>query len=218
MSARDRILGRLRAAQPPFSALEPVSERREMVPPQALGADERLAQFISAAESLGSFVYQVDENTAIEQIMDLLAGDDAVLSWGDSHLPMPGLHDMLASLGVGIARHDAGDVRVGITAVSAALAVTGSLVIESGAGRPRATSLLPDLHIALMRADQILPDLETWTAAQAGQGNPAFKRSSNTVIVTGPSKTADIGHQLVKGAHGPREVHILVLPAAKGGQ
>ena len=218
MSARERILGRLRGAQPPFSELAPIAERRNMVPPQALNADERLAQFTTAAESLGCFVYQLDENSAIEQIMELLAGDDAVLSWDELHLPMPGLHGMLASLGVGIAPHADGDARVGITAVSAALAATGSLVLESGAGRHRATSLLPDLHIALMRADQILPDLETWTAAQAGQGNPAFKRSSNTVIVTGPSKTADIGHQLVKGAHGPRELHILVLPAARGGQ
>ena len=53
---------------------------------------------------------------------------------------------------------------------------------------------------------------------KAGQGNPAFKRSSNDVIVTGPSKTADIGHQLVKGAQGPRELQILDLPATTSGQ
>ena len=46
----------------------------------------------------------------------------------------------------------------------------------------------------------------------AGQGNPAFKRSSNTVMVTGPGKGADIRRQLVRGAQGPRELQILVLP------
>ncbi len=46
----------------------------------------------------------------------------------------------------------------------------------------------------------------------AGQGNPAFKRSSNTVMVTGPGKSADIRRKLVKGAQGPREAHVLVLP------
>ena len=53
--------------------------------------------------------------------------------------------------------------------------------------------------------------------AIAGPGNPVLLRSSNTVIETGPSKTADIGHQPVNGAQGPREVDILVLPAARAG-
>jgi len=62
-----------------------------------------------------------------------------------------------------------------------------------------------------MRAEQILPDLESWEEAQRREGYPAFTRSSNTTIVSGPSKTADIAHQLVKGAHGPREVHVMIL-------
>lgn len=211
MSARDRILSRLRQAQAPFADLELASERRAMLPLPEMDADERLALFIREAELLGSFVYQVDENEAIEQIMDLLDGDGSVLSWADDHLPMAGLSAMLASLGVSTAEPDDGDIRVGITGATAALAATGSLVLESGAGRPRSASLLPDRHIALMTADQLHSDLEDWQAAQAASGYPAFREASNTVIVTGPSKTADIGHELVKGAHGPRELHILVL-------
>jgi L-lactate dehydrogenase complex protein LldG len=211
MTARERILGRLRAAQQPFKEVAPVKARRPVIPTAELSADERLDQFIENAESLGCFVYQVDRSEAIEQIMDLLDGDKSLLSWDEAHLPLDDLHDMLESLGVSIAAHDDGDVRVGATGVDAALAATGSLVLESGAGRYRSASLLPDVHIALMRADQILPDLETWAAAQQQRGRAAFREASNTVIVTGPSKTADIGHQLVKGAHGPREVHILVL-------
>lgn len=223
MTARERILERLRQAQPPFSGIQAIAERRAMVPPRQMSGDDRLAQFISEATKLGCVVYQVDANAAIEQIMDLLDGDSAVLSWEAAHLPLDGLHDMLGSLGVAVARPDErradtdppGDVRVGITGASAALAATGSLVLESGAGRYRGTSLLPDVHIALMRADQLFPDLESWAAAQAERSHPAFTQASNTVIVTGPSKTADIGHQLVKGAHGPRELHILIVPAVK---
>ena len=214
MSARDRILGRLRAAQQPFTDLAPIVEPRRVVPAEDMETDERLAQFVREAEALGCFVYQVSQNEAIEQMMDLLDGDDAVLAWDDEHLPMPGARGMLESLGVRIGAHDDGDVRVGITGISAALAATGSLVLESGAGRYRSSSLLPDLHIALMRPEQLLADLESWEAAQKARGYPAFREASNTVIVTGPSKTADIGHQLVKGAHGPREVHIFVLSAS----
>ena len=211
MTARDRILGRLRRAQQPFQDVQPITERRHMLPPQDLSPGQRLSQFISEAEALGCVVYQLDRSSAIEQIMDLLGGDKTVLSWDDGELPLEGLHGALASLGVRVARHDDSGVRVGITGVNAALAATGSLALESGAGRYRSASLLPDLHIALMRAEQILPDLESWQAAQERDGYPAFTSASNTTLISGPSKTADIGHELVKGAHGPREVHVLIL-------
>ena len=251
MSARDRILSRLREARerqplPPSpltiamerGAMSPSTHgmqeqsqspsiamgrvdtdrrgglkggRRRMLPLPELSADDRLALFTREAEALGCVVRRVSRSEALEQIMDLLAGDKSVLSWAAGELPYLGLHDLLASLGVKVAQPDDGEVRVGITGATAALAATGSLVLESGAGRPRSASLLPDRHIALLTADQLLDDLETWQAAQAARGYPAFTQASNTVIVSGPSKTADIGHQLVKGAHGPRELHILVL-------
>jgi len=214
MPARERILSRLRQARPPFADLAPITERRRMIPPQEMTTSARLKQFSENAQALGCFVYEVDRSEAIEQIMELLDGDKSVLSWDEAHLPLPDLHSLLASLGVSVAPHKSEEARVGVTGASAALAATGSLVLESGAGRYRSASLLPDLHIALMRADQILPDLESWAALQEQRDHAAFRKASNTVIVSGPSKTADIGHQLVKGAHGPRELHILILPSS----
>lgn len=215
MSARDRILRRLRGGQSKSPSIAMGGDlgggKRRMLPLPELSADARLKHFTREAEALGCFVYRLSRGEALEQIMDLLDGDKSVLSWAAAELPYEGLQEQLASLDVSVAPPDAGDVRVGITGVSAALAATGSLVLESGAGRPRSASLLPDRHIALMTADQALDDLETWQASQAALGYPAFKQASNTVIVSGPSKTADIGHQLVKGAHGPRELHILIL-------
>ena len=212
MGARNRILNRLRQAQPPFDALAPITERRHVVPLQPLTLDERVAQFVSEAEKLGCRVYRLDRSAAVEQIMDLLAGDRAVLSWAEAHIPLAGLHAALEDLGVAVGRHNDSGIRAGITGATAALAATGSIVVESGAGRFRSTSLLPDLHIALITPQQILPDLESWQQAQQEQGHPAFTKSSNTTIISGPSKTADIAQQLIKGAHGPREVHILILP------
>ena len=216
MKARDRILSRLRQAQQAKSPAKTMEghlgeSKRRMLPLPELGADDPLDLFTREAEALGCVVYRMSRGEALEQIMDLLDGEKSVLSWAEDHLPYAGLHDLLASLDVSVARPDDGEVRVGITGASAALAATGSLVLESGAGRPRSASLLPDRHIALMTADQVLDDLETWQASQKALDYPAFKQASNTVIVSGPSKTADIGHQLVKGAHGPRELHILIL-------
>ncbi|MCY4020887.1 MAG: LUD domain-containing protein [Chloroflexi bacterium] len=211
MDAREQILGKLRKAQQPFTDVKPIADRRPMIPMADLSSAEQLRRFISEAEALGCFVYQVTSNEAIEQIMELIDGDKTVLSWDEQQLPMDGLQGMLESLGVAVGRHDDGDARVGITGVTAALAATGSLILESGAGSYRSTSLLPEVHIALMRAEQILLDLESWEEAQRREGYPAFTRASNTTIVSGPSKTADIAHQLVKGAHGPREVHVMIL-------
>lgn len=215
MDARDKILGKLREARRPFTEVEPIPERRHMIPRQDLAPQEELQLFIDEAEAVGCFVYQLDQNAAFEQIMELIGDDQSVLSWDENQMPFEGLAGMLESLGVMVADHDAGDVRVGISGVSAALAATGSLVLESGAGRRRNVSLLPDVHIVLMRAEQILPDLETWQEAQKEAGYPAFTESSNTTLITGPSKTADIAHQLVKGAHGPRELHVMILESAR---
>lgn len=219
-TARDRILGRLRQAQAshanPDSVLsrDPLATPRSMIPPRQQSQEQQTEQFIAAAEGLGSFVHRVaGPGEAVEQIMTLLDGDTAALAWDAEQLPIPGLRDMLESLGVNIAAHADEEARVGITGVSAALAGTGSLALESGAGRYRATSLLPDLHIALLSPEQILPDLESWAEAQRAAGYRAFRDASNTIIISGPSKTADIGHELVKGAHGPRELHILLLDA-----
>ena len=211
MSAREQILGKLRQARQPFVDVQPIPDRQPMIPMAGLSAADQLRRFISEAEALGCCVYQVSPNEAIEQIMDLIDGDKTVSSWDEAELPLPGLRGMLESLGVAVGAHQDSDTRLGITGVTAALAATGSLIVESGAGRYRSTSLLPDVHIALMRAEQILPDLESWQEAQRRAGYPAFTRSSNTTVISGPSKTADIAHQLVKGAHGPREVHVMIL-------
>ncbi len=211
MSARDRILGKLRQTRKPFTDVQPIRARRHMIPLRDLSAQAQVQLFTAEAEAVGCFVYQLDQNAAFEQIMELIGDDRSVLSWEESAIPLDGLHGMLESLGVTAAGHNNGDVRVGITGVNAALAATGSLILESGAGRYRNTSLLPDVHIALLRAEQILPDLETWQRMQKDAGYPAFTEASNTTVITGPSKTADIAHQLVKGAHGPREVHVLIL-------
>ena len=211
MRARDRILWKLRQAQPDLGESGRIEERRHMIPLRDLSADERIEQFVTEAEKLGCCVYQMNQNHAIEQIMELIGADKSVLSWNEDHIPLEGLHGALESLGVTVGGYDDDELRVGITGAGAALAATGSLVLESGSGRYRTTSLLPDVHIALLRPEQILPDLESWQQAQQAQGYPAFTKSSNTTIVTGPSKTADIAQELIKGAHGPREVHIIIL-------
>ena len=86
------------------------------------------------------------------------------------------------------------------------LAETGSVVLAASPEEPRARSLLPDVHVTLLRAERILPGLDELFAA-VGTDLP-----SSLAIVSGPSRSADIEQRLTIGVHGPGEVHVVLVP------
>ena len=96
----------------------------------------------------------------------------------------------------------------GVSTAIYGLADTGSVVLSSST-EARAQSLLPDVHVTMLREDLILPGLDELFAA-LGDDLP-----SALAIVTGPSRSADIEQKLAVGVHGPREVHVVLLPAAR---
>ena len=101
-----------------------------------------------------------------------------------------------------------GDDMIGITGCFCAIAETGTLVFASGTDSPPATFLLPETHVAIVRADQIVAGMEeAFARLRAGRG--ALPRAVN--LVSGPSRTGDIEQTIVLGAHGPRRVHIVLV-------
>ncbi|MBK6804653.1 MAG: lactate utilization protein [Betaproteobacteria bacterium] len=114
-----------------------------------------------------------------------------------------------AGAGLEIAPHPTrGDDRLGITGSFCAIAETGTLVITTGAATPSATMLLPDTHIAVVRADRIVAGMEEAFALVRAE-RPGMPRAVN--LVSGPSRTGDIEQTIVLGAHGPFRVHIVVV-------
>ncbi len=99
------------------------------------------------------------------------------------------------------------DIDCGITDVTYAVAETGSLAIEPAAANGRALSLVPLVHVAIVEPKVILPDLLDLMAKLA---EPERDRS-NIIMITGPSKTADIEMNVVTGVHGPNVVKVVVL-------
>jgi L-lactate dehydrogenase complex protein LldG len=97
------------------------------------------------------------------------------------------------------------DAGVGLTSVDHAIAETGTLVLACAPGRSRAVSLLPPRHVAVLPEDRIRSDLFELIDAL---GRPL---PSALTFITGPSRTADIGLTLVRGAHGPMAVTIFVV-------
>jgi L-lactate utilization protein LutC len=93
---------------------------------------------------------------------------------------------------------------VGITTADYVLSDTGSLVMMT---EPRLVSLLPPVHIAIVPADRLLTGLDEFYTLHP---LPAAM-SSSTVFITGPSRTGDIELVLVRGVHGPRELHVAII-------
>lgn len=106
------------------------------------------------------------------------------------------------------------DVDAGFTSTRGGIAETGTLIVWPDTREPRLLSLVPPIHFALLDADQIHDTLFDAMTAQgwsdpSGSGESAMP--SNALLISGPSKTADIQITLAYGAHGPKELVILLL-------
>jgi len=104
------------------------------------------------------------------------------------------------------------DADVGITAVDFAIAGTGSLVVTAGPGRPRGVSLLPTLHVALVKESQLVARMGE-ALALIGE-RKAGSMPSAVHFITGPSRTSDIENDLTIGVHGPAAVTAIVWRGA----
>jgi L-lactate dehydrogenase complex protein LldG len=114
----------------------------------------------------------------------------------------------LEALGVEVADHDpavAVDADLGVTGAVAAIAATGSVVVDSDVAGGRAASLLPTVHLCIVTADSVVA---TPSDVFRRGGRPL---PSNRVIITGPSRTGDIEQIITLGAHGPVAVHIVLV-------
>lgn len=179
---------------------------------------DRAERFVLRSRMLGSTVERIDTVSAIPaavaRYLDALALPPALsqqrsrsgVCWPE----FAGLDWNAAGLAIEN-RPTTGDDRLAITGCFCAIAETGTLVVTSGAATPTASTLLPDTHIAAVRADRIVAGMEdAFALLRREQG--AMPRAVN--LISGPSRTGDIEQTIVLGAHGPFRMHVLLLPAA----
>ena len=161
-------------------------------------------------EALGAQLITCKEDELAGKVLELMRDKDCgeILAWEADTLP-EGLLASLKAAGIRVnhpAAEDklqAGGVRVGLTGVIAAAAETGSLAIPGGAGRPLAASLLPEMHIAILSELNVVMGLDELLKL------PELTQSAAAVLVSGPSRTADIEMTLTIGVHGPGELIVL---------
>jgi L-lactate dehydrogenase complex protein LldG len=216
------VAQRLRAGiMPPAGRLEHPGPTP--VPPVTLSRDELISHFTSEAEALTVVVHRVSDDASAAAVTkdEISRRGTRVLAWDDKWLNCEGLAGVLQSSGVTLEScwlpRDASerrqrlaeldDVPVGLTGAVAGLADTGSVALVSGPGRGRIASLLPPLHIAILRVSQLHATYAAFLGAHPGIEDVG----SNLVLITGPSRTADIEMTLTRGVHGPGEVHVVLI-------
>lgn len=95
-----------------------------------------------------------------------------------------------------------------ITSAHSCIAATGTIVLWPTIEEPRSLSLVPPIHIVVVEENTLHQDFDSLIKAQQWRN----KMPTNIVLVSGPSKTADIQQTLAYGAHGPKELIVLLVP------
>jgi len=223
MNARERMLGRLRAAAPASVSSDALKQlddsidlhydgRRITQPAQALIESMQSALAASHAE-----VFRATERTWPALIAQRLRESNVKrLLLDTSRAEGAALQQALPSC-VSTRNYDQPienwkaelfeTIDAGFTVARSGLAATGTLIVAPDAGSPRTMSLVPPLHIALVYAHSLHADLHAAMRAEHWHaGMP-----TNLVMISGPSKTSDIQQTLAYGAHGPRELWVVIV-------
>lgn len=221
--ARENILSRLRSAPAGkiVGAPDIAAYYRDRPQPKLIdGAEEsRRERFIRNATSWRAEIVEASESdwpSKLVQVIEqkrlgkLLVGRNTTIGWTLSALLPPDklywYERDLAEIKSDLFDH----VDAGISTTLGGVAETGSLLLWPTPAEPRTLSLIPPVHIALLFEDQIV---ETLHEAMM-QNQWAERMPTNLLMITGPSKTADIQRMLVYGAHGPKEL-VIVLASRK---
>ena len=209
--ARQNILARLRANRP-TAVQTPATYQK----PLGWDREQRIASFIERMQAVHGEVHRIDN------------GD--WMGWINAELPSRGLHRVLVGRGsigdtagsqhrqgIDVRRYEEPvenwkdtlfhDVDVAITSVRAGLAESGSLVLWPDPNEPRLMSLVPPAHIAILSVDTLYENFaELVQAEHWSEGMP-----TNALLISGPSKTADIEQTLAYGIHGPKQLITLLV-------
>ena len=193
MSARDEILAKVRAA---LDGVEPAYA----VPPAPRAPDrgDLIALFVERVEDYRAVVTRCAPDDLVGEVSRVLAGASAVVPEG-LDLEVEGA---VVDTGQSAAELDLLDAVV--TRARVGIAETGTIVLDhaSDQGR-RAISLVPDLHVCIVDASQVVADVPD----AIGLLDP----SRPLTWISGPSATSDIELDRVEGVHGPRTLHVVLV-------
>jgi len=220
MSSRDYILGRIRWSlgrgalerENDLKLVERVAKPQpNLIPARGAGTHkQQVSLFVKMAKEVNATVSRLKAldnvpRAVAKYLKDNDLGTDVRIA---PHTDLQNLDwsRLEASFGP-----SAGEDLNGVVMAYAGVAETGSLALLSGAQSPTTLNFLPDNHIVVLRAEDMVGDYETVYTRLRRESNSADFMPRALNWVSGPSRTADIEQTLLLGAHGPRKLHILLV-------
>ena len=193
---------------------------------------EALDLFRREFDRVGGVFHRAADRAEVPSVVLEIAreeGATAVVAWDPAALGLD-LRPRLAAEGLSVAvaasdpadetarrrhREESARAQIGVTGADLVLAETGTVILLSGRGRPRSTSLLPDTHVAVFDRSRLVESLaQVGILLEALHVDPARSMSGAMInFITGPSRTADIELTLTRGVHGPKHVHAIFVAA-----
>lgn len=189
----------------------PLAPRPPNLPPRLPEASAaELGLLLAEIETLSGETRRVDAGSIGESLAELVRSKQiaSAACWRTPWLESLGVEERLAALGVELlsphsAPEELASCDLGVTGVDYALPETGTLALLSSREKPRAVSLLPRVHLALLDPSALRADMHQVFAEAKGQ--------PYLVFITGPSRTADIELTVTLGVHGPRQLVVWAI-------
>lgn len=208
--ARDEILSRIRSALGRDTVDHDTRERLDwrLARPPSHDRPHVDGDLARAFEAKLTAVQGTFHRAAQDDVMDAVAARLDVHGVGRTVIAAPALENLPWPAGWDVTFGPSrGEDRASVTPCFAAVAETGSVVLVSGPDTPTSLNFLPEFHIVLLRADQLVRHVEdVWARLREARISP---RTVN--FVTGPSKTADVEQTIQYGAHGPRGLDVIFI-------
>ena len=235
MSTREKVLDRVRKAlgrsQTGSAVVPPPSFDMTGIMPE-LAPDDYQTKFEAEWGKVSGSAYRVAEAGHLDAVFHkvlILAEKHPVMLSRNPLLSQLKIAERLEAIGASVTawagpagaqgrqslsdfNKSAFDARVGITGVEYVVAETGTLVLTSQTEGAQIASLSPPIHVALYRRDQLVGSLdEVFAKISVSRSGDQPSPGRSLVLITGTSRTADIEQILIRGVHGPREVHAILV-------
>lgn len=198
MSAREEILARVRAA------LDGVEPGYDVPPaPRIATLEDVVGHFAERVADYRALVVRCTSDELATQVAAVLPDGARVVVPAGLSIEVPG-----ADEDAGFDAHELDGYDAVVTQARVGIAETGTVVMDHGPGQGRrAISLVPDLHVCIVRTDQVVPDVP--------DALPLLDPKRAHTWISGPSATSDIELDRVEGVHGPRTLVVMLVESTR---
>jgi L-lactate dehydrogenase complex protein LldG len=213
-TAREEMLAKVRAAlqRTADSGVAAIPATARIAPRAAADVNAELTAFFAEVEKLGGMTKRLENKADLAAALRELVAAESIKKatvWQTAELKEWNVEGLLEAIGVEIvspyaSNREVAECDLGVTGADFALPETGTLGLRSSIEQPRTVSLLPRVHLALLRTTCLRADLHQ-VFEEAG-------RDGYLVFITGPSRTADIELTVTIGVHGPKTLCVVLIP------